>query len=91
MNRTDLSRALVQETGLAFHTVDMLVGRAFNLVGEELAAGREVTVASFGTFSARDRPARTGRNPRTGEPLSIPASRAATFKPAKALRERLNP
>lgn len=51
----------------------------------------EVTIPGLGKFVAKERPARTGRNPKTGDPVEIPASVAVTFKPAKALKDYLNP
>ena len=63
--------------------------RAKTAIGEALANG-EVRIAGFGTFGARSRPARTGRNPRTGESLSIPASTAPVFKPGKGLTDAVN-
>jgi len=52
--------------------------------------GRKVNLSGFGSFLAKSRAARTGRNPRTGEPVSIPASRAPAFKAGKALKDALN-
>ena len=57
----------------------------------ELLAGGKVAISGFGTFEARRRKARTGRNPHTGEALDIPASRAPAFKAGKPLKETLNP
>ena len=65
----------------------------FESVGEALANGEEVRIAgfgTFGTFGTRNRPARTGRNPQTGESLSIPASTAPAFKPGKTLKDAVN-
>ena len=59
-------------------------------IGEALAEGQVVRVAGFGTFVAKNRPARAGRNPRTGEAVSIPASTVPSFKVAKALRDAVN-
>jgi DNA-binding protein HU-beta len=60
-------------------------------ISEGLAAGNDVRIAGLGTFSLRERAVTAGRNPRTGEPIQIAARRKVRFKPAKALRERLNP
>ena len=59
-------------------------------ISEALAKGEEVRIAGFGTFAARNRPARTGPNPRTGETISISASRTPSFKAGKALRDAVN-
>ena len=62
----------------------------FEAIGEALANGEEVRLAGFGTFGARSRAARTGRNPQTGEVLSIPASKTPSFKAGKALKDAVN-
>ena len=59
-------------------------------LADELAQGEAVWLAGFGTFAAKDRPARTGRNPRTGERFTVPASRRVAFRPRKALRDAAN-
>lgn len=59
-------------------------------VVEGLKKDRKVAVSGFGTFGLTDRPARTGRNPQTGEPVQIKARTAAAFKPATALKEAVN-
>ena len=62
---------------------------AVGLIARELVAGRKVAISGFGTFEARPRKARIGRNPHTGAALEIPASRAPAFKAGKPLRETL--
>ena len=64
--------------------------KAGKTLGEALANGEDVRIAAFGTFSVKSRPARTGRNPRTGEPVSISASRSPSFKAGKTLKDSLN-
>lgn len=59
------------------------------IIAGELEGGRDVTVTGFGTFYARERAARQGRNPKTGESLTIPATRAAAFRSGKGLKDRL--
>ena len=66
------------------------VDSVFVTISEALAKGEEVRIAGFGTFAARNRLARTGRNPRTGEAISISASRTPSFKAGKALRDAVN-
>ena len=66
------------------------VDAAFAAIAEALARGEDVRIAGFGTFGTRNRPARTGRNPRTGESLNIAASTAPTFKPGKPLKDAVN-
>ena len=90
MNRTELTRKLSEHTGMPQRTVEVLVGRLFHLVVAELGAGRDVTIPGFGTLAVKTRARRTGRNPRTGEPLEIPPSRTVTFRPSKAVRDVVN-
>jgi DNA-binding protein HU-beta len=58
-----------------------------DVIQDELAAGNKLTLTGFGTFSVSERKARTGRNPRTGEEIKIPACKVAQFKPGKVLKE----
>ena len=62
----------------------------FGTIGDALANGEEVRISGFGTFGTRSRPARTGRNPRTGEAVSISASMSQTFKAGKPLKGVVN-
>ena len=66
------------------------VDAVFEVIAEALAREEAVRIAGFGTFETKSRSARTGRNPRTGESVSIPASKAPSFKAAKALRDAVN-
>ena len=66
------------------------VDDVFEAVGEALANGEEVRIGGFGTFTTKSRPARTGRNPGTGESLEIQASTAPAFKPGKPLKDAVN-
>ena len=67
-----------------------MVAAVFAAVGDSLAKGEPVSIAGFGTFTTRSRPARQVRNPRTGEAIAIAASTALAFKPGKALRDAVN-
>ncbi len=75
---------------LPLKDVERLVGVIFEAISERLAQGGRVELRGFGAFSTRARDARTGRNPRTGEPVSVAAKRVPYFKPGKEMRERLN-
>jgi DNA-binding protein HU-beta len=66
--------------------VDAVIGA----ITAALAKGEKVQIAGFGNFDVKNRPARTGRNPRTGEAVKIAASKAASFKVAKALKDAVN-
>ncbi len=70
--------------------VEQVVDVFFEEISERLAEGGRVELRGFGAFSTRERQARTGRNPRTGEKVEVPAKRVAYFKPGKEIRERLN-
>ena len=67
-----------------------MVGAIFNSITEQLSKGGRVELRGFGAFSTRQRDARVGRNPRTGESVSVNAKRVPYFKPGKEMRERLN-
>ncbi len=70
--------------------VERLVASIFEAISAHLIAGGRVELRGFGAFSTRPRDARTGRNPRTGEPVAVSAKRVPYFKPGKEMRERLN-
>jgi DNA-binding protein HU-beta len=65
------------------------VSATFAAIEEALAAGDKVQLVGFGTFEVRDRAARIGRNPKTGDEIKIPATKVPAFKPGKALKERV--
>ena len=75
---------------LFLRDVENIVNAIFDEITEALAQGNRVELRGFGAFSTRERQARTGRNPRTGEPVEVPAKRVPYFKPGKEMRERLN-
>ena len=70
--------------------VEQIVGFIFDSVSQRLAEGGRVELRGFGTFTTRARGGRTGRNPRTGEPVEVQAKRVPYFKPGKEMRHRLN-
>ena len=76
-------------TGLTKKDTEALVGAMFAAVGEAVREEKRFAWPGFGTFTVRERSARRGRNPRTGEPLEVAASRTVGFKPAPGLKERL--
>ena len=90
MNKNQLSAHVAAETSVTRATADSLVGAVFSAIADALARDETVAIAGFGKFEIRSRAARTGRNPQTGEPVGIAASRAPSFKPAKALRDAVN-
>ncbi|MCY4003803.1 MAG: HU family DNA-binding protein [Rhodospirillales bacterium] len=87
MNRAELSQLVVERSDLDVLTAIYDADIVFEAVGEALARGDNVTILNFGKFSTRKRSPRTGRNPRTGEIVKIPAATVPAFRAAKALRE----
>jgi len=90
MNRSELDRRVAERTGLAPSAAKGAVDTVFEVIAEALASGEDARVTGFGVFGTRTRPARTGRNPRTGESVSIAASTGPTFKAGKALKDAVN-
>jgi DNA-binding protein HU-beta len=91
MTKNELAEKVAGQTGMAASHAREAIDAAFDAVSDELAAGGEVALAGFGKFSVSQRAARQGRNPATGQTISIAASKAAKFSPASALKKRLNP
>ena len=87
MNKADLTARVATEASLSSADADAAVRTVFSAIAEALARGDTVRIAGFGTFSTRARPARRGRNPRTGERIDIAASTTPAFKAGKILRD----
>lgn len=87
MNKADLIASVAEKVELKKKEVEAVVGAVFDSIGEALARGEKVQIVGFGTFEVRDRAARVGRNPQTGEEIQIAASRVPTFKAGKLLKE----
>jgi DNA-binding protein HU-beta len=90
MNKSELIDSIADKSGLNKTQAGDALNAVMESVGEALEAGDSISLVGFGTFSVKDRKARTGRNPKTGEELSIPASKVPSFKAGKNLKERLN-
>ena len=90
MNKADLVAKVAEKSGVTKKDAEKAVAGIFAAVQEVLAAGDKVQVLGFGTFEVKERAARTGRNPQTGEELQIAASKNPSFKPGKALKEAVN-
>jgi len=91
MIRSELLQALQKENpDLRAEEIEQVVEIFFDEIAERLAEGGRVELRGFGAFSTRDREARTGRNPRTGETVEVPAKRVPYFKAGKEIRKRLN-
>ncbi len=90
MNKAELIDAVAARSGLAKAEAGNAVESVFEIIGNQLRQGDSVSVVGFGQFSVSNRAARTGRNPRTGEEISIAASRAPKFKAGKQLKDTVN-
>jgi DNA-binding protein HU-beta len=94
MNKGELIDAVAELSGLskkdARAAVDAMFDPQGGAITRALRKGGKVAVAGFGTFEARARNARTARNPRTGETIQVPASKAPAFRAGKSLREAIN-
>lgn len=90
MIRSELVQKIANEnTDLRLEEVENIVDTFFDAIVEQLASGGRVELRGFGAFSTRARESRTGRNPRTGESVSVEAKKVPYFKPGKEMRERL--
>lgn len=87
LNKMELVNKVAEQTGLKKKDAETAVNSVFSVIEEALAAGEKVQVIGFGTFETRERSARSGRNPQTGETISIPASTVPAFKPGNRLKE----
>ena len=87
MNKTDLITAAAEKSGLSKKDAERVVNALLDTVTASLAKGEKVQISGFGIFETKEREARVGRNPRTKEPVQIPATRTPTFKPSKLLKD----
>ncbi|MDI9519164.1 MAG: HU family DNA-binding protein [Bacillota bacterium] len=90
INKKALADLLAEEAGMTKKDAATTLDIVFNTITESLSEGKKVDIAGFGKFEVRERAARTGINPRTKEPLEIPASKVTGFKAAKALKDAVN-
>ncbi len=90
MNKAELIEAVADETGLSKAETGRAVDAVFGRISKALARGDQVSLVGFGSFVVRERAARTGRNPQTGDTLHIPASKTPAFKAGKALKDAVN-
>ena len=89
MNKTELIAAVAERTGMTKKDTEQVVTCVFDAIAAALAEGEKVQLAGFGVFEAKEREARTGRNPKTGEAIEIPASRTPVFKARKGLKDKV--
>ena len=90
MNKTELIAAVAAKTGLKKKDAEAAVAAVFATVADELAAGNKVQVIGFGSFEVKEIAEHQGRNPATGETITIAASKKVTFSAAKAMKDAVN-
>ncbi len=89
LTRMDLSEAVFREVGLSRNESAQLVEAVLDHMSDSLVNGEQVKISSFGTFSVRDKTARVGRNPKTGEEVPINPRRVLTFRPSHLMKDRV--
>ena len=89
LTRMDLSEAVFREVGLSRNESSDLVESVLELMSSALVKGEQVKISSFGTFSVREKNARIGRNPKTGEEVPITPRRVLTFRPSHLMKEQV--
>ena len=90
LTRSDLSEAVHREIGLSRNESSQMVETILERISDALIAGDAVKISSFGTFAVRDKGARMGRNPKTGQEVPIDPRRVLVFRPSHILKDRVN-
>ena len=90
MNKTELVEKVAESAGLTKTQAEAAINAFVETITDGLKAGDKITLKGFGTFEVRQREAREGRNPRTGETMTIAASKAPAFKSSSALKNAVN-
>ena len=90
MNKTELVAAMAKDTNLSKKDVEAVLKSFIDVVTDELKKGEKIQLVGFGTFEVSERAAREGRNPQTGEAMTIAASKTPKFKAGKALKDVVN-
>ncbi|MBB4860551.1 DNA-binding protein HU-beta [Novosphingobium chloroacetimidivorans] len=90
MNNSDLADTIASSSDVSKADARKIVDAVFNAIADAAAKGEEVSLNGFGKFKVKDSPEREGRNPATGEAMTIKASKKLTFTPAKAVKDKLN-
>ena len=90
VTRLDVAEAIYTEIGLSRKDSNEILDMIVDEIVKELSAGKDVILSSFGTFSLRDKNARTGRNPKTGVEAVISSRRVISFKPSQTMRKIIN-
>ncbi|MCL2619644.1 MAG: HU family DNA-binding protein [Defluviitaleaceae bacterium] len=90
MNKSELISAIADKTEVTKKSTEEILQVFVDVITDELAKGGKVQLVGFGTFDVAERAAREGRNPQTGKPMPIPASKAPRFKVGKGLKDTIN-
>ena len=91
MNKDQLVKAIASETDVSQAVVTKVLNALTETVMETVASGDKVTLVGFGSFEPRDRKERQGKNPQTGEPLTIPATTVPAFSAGKIFKDKVKP
>jgi DNA-binding protein HU-beta len=87
MNKGELIDKIAEKANVTKKDADIVLSAMLESIMDSVASGQKVTLVGFGTFEARDRQAREGRNPSTGKPIKIPATRVPAFSAGKMFKE----
>ena len=87
MNKTELVAAIAEKAGTSKKGAEKVVNATFDVISEAMAKGDKISLVGFGTFEVRERAAREGKNPQTGEKIKIAACKVPAFKAGKALKD----
>lgn len=90
LTRKEIAEELTEQLGYSQNICSEIVDSFLSKLKDALIDGESVKLVHFGTFTVRDKAPRTGRNPRTGEPIIITKRQAVSFRPSKKLREQVN-
>ena len=90
MNKQDLVNAIAEKSGVTKTDADKAVDAVVDAIAAALKSGDDVRLVGFGSFSVSDRPAREGRNPRTGEKITVAAAKVPKFSAGKVLKDMVN-
>ncbi|MGR3279877.1 HU family DNA-binding protein [Acaryochloris marina NIES-2412] len=90
MNKGDLVDSIAEKSGTTKKQADVILSALTETIIDSVSSGEKVTLVGFGSFEARDRKARNGRNPQTGKKLKIPATKAPVFSAGKDFKEKVN-
>lgn len=90
MNKTQLIQKIAENGNMTKKDAELALKAVTDAIAEAVASGEKVQVTGFGSFDVKAREARVGRNPKTGEPVEIAASKRVVFTPAQTLKEKIN-